>query len=89
MSSEQSVMVSAIVYVLMVFVVRDCLWAAELINYGGSTGELTTISGLIIFLILLKIGWIVSTCVSTTSVKSFLDQAIPLNPNAPYMSIIR
>ena len=36
---------------------------------------LTTIGDLIIFLILLKIGWKVSTCVRMTPVKSFLYQS--------------
>ena len=45
-----------------------------LIIGGGATGALTTIGRLIIFLILLKIGWEVSTCVRMTPMNSFLYQ---------------
>jgi len=59
-----------------------------LIIGGGPTGCL------IIFLILLKIGQKVSTCIRVTPVKSFLNQithsiVMIKSPNALYMSIIR
>ena len=62
-SIEQTVMVSGIVYVVMGSVVRDWSCVVEFTNYGrgGPTGALTTISCLIIFLIMLKIAWKVST----------------------------
>jgi len=46
----------------------------SLLIMGGPTGALTTIGCLINFLILLKIGWKVSTSVRMTPVKSFLYQ---------------
>ena len=53
---EQSVMVSDTVYVFMGFAVRSVIGHVQLsLLGGGATGALTTISGLIIFLILLKI----------------------------------
>jgi len=55
-------------------VVHDWSCAVEFTNYGGPTGALTTIGCLINFLILLKIGWKVSTSVRMTPVKSFLYQ---------------
>ena len=70
----QSVMVSGIVYVFMAFVVHGWSGAPEFTNLGGPTGALTTIGRLFIFLILLKIGWKVSTCVRMTPVKAFLNQ---------------
>jgi len=56
-------------------------------------GALTPIGWLIIFLILLKIGWKVPTCVRMTPERSFRHQTtnskvMLKNPNAPYMSII-
>jgi len=50
------------------------------------TGALANIGRLIIFLVLLIVGWKVSTCVRITPVKSFLYQTT--HSNAPYMSII-
>jgi len=45
-------------------VVRYWSCAVEFTNYGGGgAGALTTIGCLIIFLILLEIGWKTSTCV--------------------------
>jgi len=55
-------------------VVLDWSYAVEFTNYGGLAGALTTIGCVIIFLILLKSGWKVSTCVRMTPVKSFLYQ---------------
>jgi len=57
---------------------------------GGLIGALETIGCLIIFLILLKIGWKVSTCVRMTPVKSFLNQTthskvMIKNPNAQFL----
>jgi len=59
----------------------------SLLIMGGGTEALTTVGCLIIFLILLKISWKVSTRIRMTPVKSFLNQTIK-NPNAPYRSII-
>ena len=83
-------MISGIVYVL---VIRDWLEAAEFTNkaiMGGGSGVLTTTGLLIIFLILLKIGWKVSTRIRTKPVKSFLNQTthskvIIKNSNVPYV----
>ena len=63
------------------------------INYGGPTGALTTLARLIIFLILLKIGWKASTWVGMTPVKSFLNRnthskVMIKNLNVPYTLII-
>jgi len=66
---EQSVVASGIVYVFLGLVVRDWSCAVEFTNYGEApTGALATIDFLIIFLILLKIGLKVSTCVRMESV---------------------
>jgi len=91
-SDEQSAMVSGIVMSLRglrVVIGREQL---SLLIMGG-TRALTTIGHLIIFLILLEIGWKVCTHVRWTPVKSFLNQTthskdMPKNPNALYMSII-
>jgi len=63
-------------------------------EYYEMPGAVTTIGCLIIFLILLKIGWKVSTCIMMTPVNSFLNQTahsivVIKNPNALYMPIIR
>jgi len=68
-------------------------WAAEFANYGGGgTEALTTLSCSIIFLMLLKTGWEVSTCIKMTHVKSFLHQTTQSkvmlkHSNAPYIPI--
>ena len=65
--------VSGTVYTLMEFgVVIGSEQLSLLIM--GDTEALTAIGRLIIFLSLLKVGWKVSTCVTTTPVKSFLYQ---------------
>ena len=83
--------VSGTVYALMEFGVVIGSEQLSLLIIGG-TGALTAIGRLIIFLILLKIGWKVSTCVRTAPVKSFLYQTthskfILKNPYVPHMSI--
>jgi len=89
-SDEQSAMVSGIVMSLRglrVVIGREQL---SLLIMGG-TRALTTIGRLIIFLILLEIGWKVCTHVRWTPVKSYQtthSKDMPKNPNALYMSII-
>ena len=70
-SIEQLVMVSGIVYDVLRFVVRDRQEQPSLLIIGNPIGALGRLN---IFLILLKIGWTVSTCVRMTPVKSFLNQ---------------
>ena len=76
-SIKQSVMVSGIVYVFL----------------GAPHWGIDNYRQFVSFLILLEIGWKVSTCIRTTPVQSFLTQpthsiAIIKSPNALYMSII-
>ena len=56
------------------FMVCDWSCAVEFTNHGGPTEALISVGRLIIFLILLKIGWKVSTSVRMTPVKTFLSQ---------------
>jgi len=86
-SIEQSVMVFGIGYVFLGFVVVIGHVQLSLLIMGwGATGAWTTIGRLIIFLVLLKIGREVSTCIRMTPVKSVLNQTIHSivirNPNA-------
>ena len=83
---------SGIFDVFMGFVGRDWSWAAEFTNYERSHWGIDNYIQFI-FLILLGIGWKVSTRVRMTPVKSFIYQTILSKvifntANAPYMSII-